>query len=431
MAIGRVGRWFSAAVTSAAVVGSVLAAPAVANAEGDFYVPPSPLPVGSPGDVLRSEPSDLAIRVPTTNGVFPAQGTRLLYRSHDANGVPNAVGGTYLEPSTPWSGPGERPLVVLAPGTQGQGDRCAPSKALNYLVDYNPPLDLFTEYELISINAMLLQGIAVVVTDYDGLGTPGHHTYVNRLAEGHAVLDAARAAQQLPGTSIPDDGPVGIFGYSQGGGAAAAAAELAPSYAPELDLQGVYAGAPPADLAATLAQIDGTALTGVIGYTINGLQDAYPEISDEIDAEINDYGREMLAQVANECVPETIFRHGFQRTSDYTRTGEPLSVVLERLPKARAIVDEQRIGRLKPQVPVLLQHGTQDDAVPFGQGRQLALDWCAQGATVQFSPNPTPPILPGFVVNHLSPMLMGMPESVSYLLDRFNGAPAPSNCGGF
>ncbi|MDV2477819.1 lipase [Rhodococcus zopfii] len=431
MAIGRVGRWFSAAVTSAAVMGSVLAAPAIADAAGDFYAPPSPLPAGNPGDVLRSEPSDLAIRVPTTNGVFPAQGTRLLYRSHDANGVPNAVGGTYLEPSTPWSGPGERPLVVLAPGTQGQGDRCAPSKALNYLVDYNPPLDLFTEYELLSINVMLLQGIAVVVTDYDGLGTPGHHTYVNRLAEGHAVLDAARAAQQLPGTSIPDNGPVGLFGYSQGGGAAAAAAELAPSYAPDLDLRGVYAGAPPADLAATLAQIDGTALTGVIGYTINGLQEAYPEITDEIDAEINDHGREMLTQVANECVPETIFRHGFQRTSDYTRTGEPLAVVLERLPQAQAVVDEQRIGRLKPQVPVLVQHGTQDDAVPYGQGRQLALDWCAQGATVQFSPNLTPPILPGFVINHLSPMLMSMPESVSYMIDRFHGKPAPSNCGGF
>ncbi|MEE2032251.1 lipase family protein [Rhodococcus chondri] len=431
MAVGRARKWVSAALTSAALVGGLLAAPATAGADADFYLPPSPLPTGGPGDVLRSAPSDLAIRVPTAEGIFPAQGTRLLYRSNDAKGAPNAVGGTYLEPSVPWNGPGDRPLVALAVGTHGQGDQCAPSKNLGGLVAYTPPLDLFTEYELISINAMLLRGIAVVVTDYDGLGTPGHHTYVNRPAQAHAVLDAARAALNLPGTSVTPDSPVGLFGYSQGGGATGAAAELAPTYAPELNLKGAYVGAPPADLVATLKQIDGTLLTGAIGYSINGLAHAYPEIGDEVDAEINDRGREMLAAVANQCVPETIARYGFQRTSDYTRTGEPLDVVLGRLPQVQKILAEQKIGTMTPAVPVLLQHGTQDDTVPYGQGRELALDWCGQGATVQFSPNPTPPVLPGFMVNHLVPMIAGMPESVAYLEARFLDEAAPSNCGAF
>jgi pimeloyl-ACP methyl ester carboxylesterase len=428
---GRTLRWgASAGLASAAMLAGILVAPATANADADFYQPPEVL-IGAPGDLLRTESSDLALRASTADGVFPAQGTRLLYRSNDANGDANAVSGTYLEPSIAWNGPGERPLVVLAPGTQGQGDQCAPSKALNQLVHYTPPLDFFTEYELLSINAMLLQGMAVVVTDYDGLGTPGHHTYVNRAAEAHAVLDAARAAQNLPEASISEDGPVGIFGYSQGGGAAAAAAELAPSYAPELDLKGAYAGAPPADLTATLQQIDGTALTGAIGYTINGIVEAYPELYDVVDAEINDRGREMLAAVANQCVPETIFSFGFQRTSEYTRTGEPLDVVISRIPEVRQVIEEQRIGRLKPQIPVLVQHGTQDDTVPYGQGRQMASDWCAQGATVQFSPNHTPPILPGFVVGHAIPLIGGLPESVAYMNDRFADKPAPSNCGAF
>lgn len=430
MAVGRARRWGASAALSAALIGGLLAAPATAHAEGDFYQPPADLG-GTAGDLIRTAPSDLAIRVPTGSGVFPAQGTRLMYRSHDAHGDPNAVTGTYLEPSAAWNGPGERPLVVLAPGTQGQGDQCAPSKALNSLIQYTPPLDLFTEYELLSINAMLLQGIAVVVTDYDGLGTPGHHTYVNRLAEAHAVLDAARAAQNLPGVSIPPDGPVGLFGYSQGGGAVAAAAELAPTYAPELDLAGAYAGAPPADLEQTLEQIDGTALTGAIGYTVNGLVEAYPHLAEPIAAEINDRGQEMLNSVATQCVPETILRYGLQQTRDFTRSGESLDAVVARLPEVRQVIDAQRIGRLTPQVPVLIQHGTQDDAVPFGQGRQLAVDWCAQGATVQFSPNPTPPILPGLVVNHIVPMIGGLPESVVYLNDRFADAPAPSNCGAF
>ncbi len=245
------------------------------------------------------------------------------------------------------------------------------------------------------------------------------------------MLDSVRAAQNLPEASISEDGPVGLFGYSQGGGAVSAAAELAPSYAPELDLKGAYAGAPPADLVATLDQIDGTALTGAIGYTTNGLVEAYPKLADVIDAEINDRGREMLAAVANQCLPETLFRFGFQQTSDYTRTGEPLGVVIGRIPEVQEAIAEQRIGLRAPQIPVLVQHGTQDDTVPYGQGRQMALDWCAQGATVQFSPNNTPPILPGFIVNHALPMLGGMPEAVAYMNDRFADKPAPSNCGAF
>lgn len=431
MALGAVRKWTATAMASAVLASGFLAAPALASADTDFYLPPEPLPAGSPGDVLRTEASDLALRAPAGDGVFPGQGTRLLYRSNDAKGAPNVVSGTYLEPSTPWDGPGDRPLVAIAIGTHGQGDQCAPSRNIGALVNYNPPLDFFTEYELISMNALLLRGIAVVVTDYDGLGTPGHHTYVNRPAQAHAVLDSVRAALNLEDTSVTPNSPVGLFGYSQGGGASGAAAELAPTYAPELNLKGAYAGAPPADLVATLQQIDGTLLTGAIGYTINGMSEAYPEINDEIDAEINDRGREMLAAVSQMCLPETMARFGFQQTSDYTRSGEPLDVVLGRLPQVQKILEEQRIGKRTPEIPVLLQHGTQDDTVPYGQGRELALNWCDQGATVQFLSNTTPPILPGFIVNHAVPMLAGLPDSVAYIEARLRDEPAPSNCGSF
>ena len=43
-------------------------------------------------------------------------------------------------------------------------------------------------------------------TDYEGLGTPSMHTYVGRVAEGQAVLDAARAAMRLPSTSLDPHG---------------------------------------------------------------------------------------------------------------------------------------------------------------------------------------------------------------------------------
>ena len=137
----------------------------------------------------------------------------------------------------------------------------------------------------------------------------------------------------------------------------------------------------PADLAATLQQVNGTFLTGVIGYALNGILAQYPEVQPLLDAEINDRGRQMLAATKNQCVAESGLQFGFQQSSSFTNSGESLSAVLARLPMAQAILDEQKIGKLTPESPVLIQHGRSDDIVPFGQGQQLARDWCGKGAT--------------------------------------------------
>lgn len=421
-------RTWAVGATVAALIISAATAPVSGASPADFYTPPTELPDGSNGDLIRSESTTLLLSVPGSGGQWPATATKIMYRSADAKGAPIAVTGTYLEPSNPWSGQGVRPLVAAAVGTYGQGDQCAPSKLFNTGIEYRFPTDIMVGYESIWVNMLLLNGIAVVVTDYAGLGTPGDHTYVNRAAEAHAVLDSVRAAQQLPGTSITNNGPVGLWGYSQGGGAAAAATELKPSYAPELDLKGTYAGAPPADLEATLAQIDGTFLSGLIGYALNGIVAQYPEVEPLLETEINDRGRAMLAATRNQCVGQTGLEFAFQKTSDFTKSGESLSLVLGRLPLAQQILAEQKIGNLTPTSPVLIQHGLADDIVPFGQGQELAKEWCNNGATVQFSVNELPSILPGLALGHLAPYVTGTPESISYIVDRFNNVPAPSNC---
>ena len=428
---------FSAVAVSAVLIGMTTpvasAAPGSGSSTGstvesDFYIPPSPLPAGSPGDVIRSEPSHLALSVPGIDGPLPGAATRIMYRSNDSNGAANAVTGTYIDPAAPWTGPGPRPLVVLAPGTQGQGDQCAPSKMLNNVITYTPPLGFMVEYEVLAAYALLSQGYGVVITDYEGLGTPGAHTYVNRASQAHAVLDAARAAQNLQGTKIAADGPVAAYGYSQGGGAAAAAAELAEEYAPELNLVGTYAGAPPADLKATLEQVDGGILTGVIGYTLNGLLESDPDLQPIIDENINDAGKAMLGLVANQCVGETILNVGLHRTNEYTKTGEPLPVVLDRLPVAQEILGKNKIGERTPNAPVLIQSGTSDDVVPHGQAVELAGDWCGKDATVQLSAVQVPSIVPGSGAGHVIPDILGLGEAQNWIKDRFYGVPAPSNC---
>jgi dipeptidyl aminopeptidase/acylaminoacyl peptidase len=101
------------------------------------------------------------------------------------------------------------------------------------------------------LGGLLQQGSVVVATDYQGLGTPGLARFAIGLAAGRAVLDVARAARRL---DTGASGRVGLHGHSEGGHAVLWAAELAGAYAPELQVLGVAASAPGADLAAAMVE---------------------------------------------------------------------------------------------------------------------------------------------------------------------------------
>lgn len=403
------------AILLAPIVGLLTVGMATAGAEpanttsGSFYDPPVPLPPGSNGDIIKSESSEFYID-PIKLVPAPADVHRIMYRSTDTHGDPIAVTGTVLTPHTSWSGHGERPIIGYAPGTQGIGDNCAPSKKMAAGLEYEGPF----------VSGLLARGYGVVVTDYEGLGTPGMHTYVNRASQGHAVLDAIRAAQRLPEADLPKAGPVAIAGYSQGGGASASAAELQPEYAPELDVKGAYAGAVPADLDEVARTLDGHYAAGFLGYALHGLDATYPEL--DIPGLLNERGRELMEEITTQCTIEAIAAHAFTDSTDLTQDGRPLEAYLEEEPYASRVT-EQRIGERAPEVPMLVVHSVLDDIVPYGQGKAMAQDWCNQDATVQFSSS--------WVPSHVGGMLRAFPEAFGWLEARFAGLNAPNNCGWF
>ncbi|WP_284750574.1 alpha/beta fold hydrolase [Amycolatopsis sp. RTGN1] len=401
-------RALSAAVATVSVLALVALGPPQASA-ASFYDPPSPLPAGSDGDVIRHEVSTFYID-PVKLIKADAGVQRIMYRSTDTHGSPIAVTGTVLTPRSAWHGAGVRPIVSYAVGTQGEGDDCAPSKALAAGFEYEGPF----------IAGLLARGYGVVVTDYEGLGTPGDHTYVNRASEGHAVLDAIRAAQRLPEAGLPDDGPVAIAGYSQGGGASAAAAELQPGYAPELKLKGAYAGAVPADLGEVAKNLDGHYAVGFLGFALVSMNYAYPELN--IPALLNARGKQLFEQVRTECTVEAIAAHAFTQSSTLTTDGRSLTAYLGEEPY-RTRVAEQKIGTLKPTAPVLIVHSALDDIVPYAQDRDLGRTWCGKGVKVRFSTTLVP--------THVLAAVRAYPEAFAWLEARFAGLPALSNCGLF
>ncbi|MDT0473674.1 lipase family protein [Streptomyces sp. DSM 41014] len=393
-----------------------------------FYTPPTELPSAN-GTLIRTEALPLGLSIPGLDGrSMPGTATRLMYKSTDSAGQPVAVTGAYIEPSAAWKGTGARPLVAVASGTMGQGDQCAPSFALQNPLTLNGET-VSVGYEALAIYRLLSTGAAVVVTDYVGLGTTDRlHTYVNRLDQAHALLDAARAAHAVPGASITTASRTGLYGYSQGGGASAAAAELQPTYAPDVPLAGTYAGAPPADLTSVMKGIDGSALAGALAWSINGFAQADPDVRAVVDANISAVGKAALADASTMCVGDAIFGYGFTKSSKWTTSGKSIADIIAADPRAKAALDKQRIGRLKPTGPVRLATGVQDDIVPHSQARQLAVDWCDKGGNVTYDAIVLPNLGDKILTNHLVPLITDQGDAISWLSDRLAGKPATSNC---
>ncbi|MEU9034647.1 lipase family protein [Streptomyces sp. NPDC048352] len=352
---------------------------------------------GRPGDLVSSAPSAFH---PLPGQPTGTKAWKVHYRSTAADGAPNVVSGTVIVPQDGRTGP--RPLITYAVGTVGLGDSCAPSN--------NLPNGTAMEANL--IQQYTQRGWAVVVTDYEGLGTPGLHTYTVGPSAGHAMLDAARAAIRLPEAGLPADTPVGIMGYSQGGQAAGWAAELQGSYAPELKVKGTATGGVPADLLKVAAANNGSFGSGLVFMAAAGQDAAFPEL--ELDTYLNPAGRALVGGMKENCVAIDAIAGSFKRISDLT-TRDPLAQ-----PDWQARLNQSRLGRTAPAAPVLQYHALGDELIPYAVGRQLRSEWCARGADVQFDT-----IVLG---EHVSGVITHSLAVGAWMADRFAGRATRPDC---
>jgi alpha-beta hydrolase superfamily lysophospholipase len=370
------------------VTGAALTAPRGLPRGGDraFYVPPSPLGPGAPGTLLRAEPM-VAHLIPGVR--LRASATRVLYRSTSATGEPTAVSGVVFLPPGPHAGP--LPLVAYAVGTHGMSDGSAPSRLLARGLDY--------EAGLIAMG--LARGWAVAVTDYQGLGTPGDHPYLVGRALGRNVLDVLRVARELHPDVLPADGPAAVMGYSEGGVASAWAAQLQPSYAPEVPLRAAVVGAAVADLELAAERTEGTFFSFFAAYGALGYAAAYPEL--DLERVLTDRGRQVVEEVRHRSVVESIlWGPHFIAADDLT---EPNVLTI---PAWRRRLRENRLGTIAPDCPVLLHHSRRDQIVDYGQALQLRERWQAGGTPVELHAI-------GGAVDHLSAALPGMSFAVPWL----------------
>ncbi|AQA01140.1 triacylglycerol lipase [Mycobacterium sp. MS1601] len=397
-----------------------------------FYTPPDPLPAGKPGDLLRSEPMKLVYEPSGQLGSWVATGTRIMYRTTDAKGNSAAATGVYLEPDNPWPGNGPRPLIAYAPGPYGIGEQCAPSRLMDQGIHFSQGFDLTFNYEETFLATMVARGFAIVVADGVGMGThtPSGPQFGIRQAAGTALLDAARAAKQLPHTSLDVAGPVAFWGWLTGGQAAGAAAELAPAYAPELNVVGTALNTPVANLSLMPSYMDGSMLVGALGYLLNGVVFAYPETADLLMGTLTERGKHFVQWSSQICLVQSVADFAFRHMYFPDNTGyfnvDPAT--LFGTDPVKSLLAAQNLGSMKPAGPSYISANRFDSFNPYQASADLARDWCGKGADVQLWTNEQPPFLNKTGINTLLPYFVDGERSMQWVADRFNGLPTTPNC---
>ena len=208
--------------------------------DDDFYTVP-PLPdtatAAAPGSLLKVEQkTDTALyTIPSATAL-----SRIMYQSRSLQGRPVPATAFVLWPYTARKQPdGSLPVVCWAHGTSGIFAEQAPSHLRGLLHHFMAPF------------VLALQGYVVVAPDYAGLGvsrTAGgeavRHEYLANPAHADDLFYAVEAAQKaFPRLSKE----FLVFGHSQGGGAAWAAAQRQ-AISPVEGYLGAVAAAPVTDI---------------------------------------------------------------------------------------------------------------------------------------------------------------------------------------
>ncbi|EPP3387045.1 alpha/beta hydrolase [Acinetobacter baumannii] len=200
-------------------------------------------PSGTPINNIQNPVVKVEAYTSTNLGSVAAESSILTYKMLGQSGQEVQATSLVFTPITP-PPVGGWPIVVWAHGTTGVADACAPSKAA--LADSTKDL----------ISKLLAAGYVVVAPDYEGLGTPGIHPFLNVKSEAFSITDAVVAARNyLSQRNLLTSKKWVTVGHSQGGHAVLGAAQYASRA--QLDYKGTVAVAPASNLGSIL--VDGEA----------------------------------------------------------------------------------------------------------------------------------------------------------------------------
>src|SRR4029453_1157020 len=336
--------------SSAAPTPQAFRASITARAPDEFYDPPSDLP-HQPGTLLRSDP--------LKDVMLPAgmRGWRILYATTVDDNTPATAVATVFAPTDPPAGP--RPVIAWGQATTGLLQKCMQSL-----------LSMSTK-GIPWCNRIVMAGWVVVATDYSFAEKGGPHPYLIGEGEARAALDSVRAARQMSDLTL--DKHMVIWGYSQGGHAALWTGIVGPGYAPDLEILGVAAIAPAANIKNILAMnVEVDKRFGP--YLALSYSRFYPDIT--FEQALRPEALDAARQIVNLCDfvppedPERI--EALAATFD----GPALATSSNKTLQARL---EENTGDGLIKAPVVIAQGLSDTVVPSSATAAYVEERCSAG----------------------------------------------------
>ncbi|MGH8780280.1 lipase family protein [Paraburkholderia sp.] len=248
--------------------------------------------------------------------------------------------------------------------------------------------------------------------------------------EGMTTLDSIRAVLNTPGTGLNPSSKVALIGYSGGAIGTDWAAQLAPTYAPDVNKQlvGAAEGGVLVDPIHNLSYVNGSLVWGgVAPAAISGLTKAYgidptPYLTSQGVSVFNDIQDQSLAYI----LPKYLgLQWGTLFKPQYASDLNSVPALVDAMNK----VDAGLVG--SPTIPMYISQGTLgilngtvspqtgDGVMLAGDVRALAQKFCASGIPVQYNETPT---------EHAATAAVWAVGMLPWLYDRFAGKDAPSNC---
>lgn len=368
----------------------------------------APLSRIRPGTVLKHRSVQLAFGAGNSTPI-PAE--QLLYRTTGQRGEPSVTVTTVLQPIT-------APLLPRIIGYMsfydGLGSRCDPS----YTLAGGDPGDSTYAQEAVEeellISWYLSQGDIVTIPDFEGTDL----AWMAGRRSGYAALDSIRATEAY--LRISRATKVGLSGYSGGSVATNWASELAPAYAPELNIVGVAEAGIPVNYFHHFAYINGTSeYSAAIPGELLGLSRAY---GIDLKRYLTSFGRAVVQAESDTCMASDFGKYVVSIKDLLLKPYQDLA----HKPPFSTMLGDQTMGTAAthPMEPLFMAvgnvDGKGDGAMSAVDVKALARHYCSLGVPVDYQEYPGLP--------HQAAAALFEPQTGPFLQARFAGVPFVSNC---
>jgi hypothetical protein len=413
-------------VPSALAVPVVPARAAVPQPKDDpFYTYSGDIPLDQhpPGTVLatRSVPYHI-LGLPT-----PLKTTQLLYRSTSQTGKATANVTSVIQPVQQ---PDTAKILSFQSAYDSLNRNDQPSYAINGGLTFG---GLVPSVELAVFGTFLAQGFTVIVPDTEGQRAD----FAAGPEYGRNTLDSIRAAFNASAVETASDANVALLGYSGGAIASEWAAELAPTYAPDVNdrLIGAAIGGVLVHPAHNLHYVEGTFIwAGVMPMALIGIARAF-ERERDFTSYLTPRGVDLYQSMQNASIVHVLGQRRYWRLK-WTDLVIPKYPTPGSLPLFVDLANELIMGTGgTPTIPLFIgqgangyPEGTPGDKPGIGAGdgvmiagdvRTLAREYGERNTSVQYNEYG--------LLSHTLAVGVWLMQAIDWVHDRFAGKPAPNN----